>query len=69
MPKPIYDPPYDGICDDCTYSVRLSHGGSWTGFCECTHHESMNYFNDYRYPIAKTPIVYKASSCAAGVAK
>jgi len=64
---PTYDPPYDGECQDCDHFEKLMHDGSWTGFGECTLHVSMNYFNDYGYPIARTPIVFKDSSCPAGV--
>lgn len=67
--RPVYDPPYDGECQDCDYFERLVHDGNWTGFGECTLHESMNYFNDYGYPITRTPIVFKDCSCPAGVTK
>lgn len=69
MPEdpPVYDPPYDGECQDCDYFEKMLHDAVWTGFGECKKHESVNYFNDYGNPIARTPIVFKDCSCPAGV--
>ncbi len=67
MPKPIYESPYELTCQDCDHFERLMHDGNWTGFGECTFFESVNVFNDYGYAIKKTPIVFKDSSCPAGV--
>lgn len=69
MPKdrPVYEPPYEGECQDCDHFKKMMHNDVWTGFGDCTLHVSMNYFNDYGYPIARTPIVFKDCSCAAGV--
>ena len=64
---PIYDPPYSGECKDCDFFEKLKHDNIWSGFGKCNKHVSMNYFNDYGYPITGTPIVFKDCSCVAGV--